>query len=327
MKKITTILALFIVIGLNAQDYVEFTATELSYSQDFNSLESTEALTNIAWTNGTTPLPGWFAAKLMQDPDPQDITVYSTGSLTTTAATGLVSFGTDADRALGSRIANATGDVAYGVKIKNNTAKPITSLHVTYTGEQWTYANPCPQVLSFAYKLNAGIKDAGFTVVHELQFSSPIFVAGVTTTNKIDGNLAENKVVGITHTFNVFIPVGEYIFLRWLDINDPGTTDCAGGVDHALSIDDVTVTATLQSGVQQTPNANIKLYMNQDNLVIKADKIMKDIVVYNALGRQMHIQSIEAGETAITVNHLSAGVYFAKLTLADGSASTIRFIK
>lgn len=327
MKKFTTVLALFCVMGLNAQDYVEFTNTELTYSQDFNTLESAEASTNIAWSNGVSPLLGWSAAKLMQDPAPQDITVYSTGSLTTTAATGLVSFGTDADRALGSRIANATGSVAYGVKIKNSTSTPISSLHVTYSGEQWTYANPCPQVISFAYKLNANLKDTAFTVVPELQFSSPIFVAGATTTTKIDGNLAENKVVGITHTFNVNIPVGDSIMLRWLDINDPGTTECAGGVDHALSIDDVSVTATLQSGFHQTNDGNIKLYVNHDELVIKGDKVMKDIVIYNALGSRMHAQPIEAGETAITVNHLSTGVYFAKLILADGSESTIRFIK
>ncbi|NDP20402.1 MAG: T9SS type A sorting domain-containing protein [Paludibacter sp.] len=327
MKKITTMLALLIVVGLSAQNYVEFTDGGLTYRQDFNILESTEALTNIAWTNGTSPLLGWYAAKLMQDPSPQDITVYSTGSVTTTAATGFVSFGTDADRAIGSRIANATGDVAYGVKIKNSTSVPITSLQITYSGEQWTYANPCPQVVSLAYKLNAGIKDTEFTVVPELQFSSPIFVAGVATTNKIDGNLAENKVVGITHTFNVFIPVGEYIFLRWLDINDPGTTECAGGVDHALSIDDVSVTATLQSGIHQTRNGNIKLFLSQNELVIKGAKIMKDIVIYNALGSQMHVQSVESGEITIPVNNLTRGVYFAKVTLVDGLESTISFIK
>jgi len=327
MKKITTILALFCVIGLNAQDYVEFTNTELTYSQDFNGLESIEASTNVVWTNGTTPLLGWYAAKLMQDPAPQDITIYSTGSLTTTGATGLVSFGTDTDRALGSRIANATGNVAYGVKIKNSTSAPITSLHVTYSGEQWTYANACPQVLSFGYKLNADIKDTAFTAVPELQFSSPIFVAGITATNKIDGNLAENKVVGITHTFNVNIPVGDSIVLRWLDINDPGTTECPGGVDHALSIDDVSVTATLQSGVHQTRDGNIKLFVSQDELVIKGDKIMKNIVIYNTLGSRMHAQSVESGEIAIPVNQMSGGIYFAKVTLIDGSESTIRFIK
>lgn len=327
MKKITTVLALFIVIGLNAQDYVEFTNAELTYSQDFNALESAEGSTNIPWTNGLTPLLGWSAAKLMQDPDPQDIAIYSTGSLTTTGATGLVSFGTDTDRALGSRIANATGDVAYGVKIKNSTTAPIVALQVTYTGEQWTYANPCPQVLTFAYKLNANIKDTAFTVVPELQFSSPIFVEGATTTTKIDGNLAENKVVGITHTFNVTIPVGDSIMLRWLDINDPGTTDCAGGVDHALSIDDFSVTATLQSGVHQTREGNIKLYVGQDELIIKGDNVMNEIVVYNALGHRMHSQLIGANETTVTVNHLASGVYFARFALADGSSSIIRFIK
>lgn len=327
MKINIAILALFSVIGLNAQNFVEFTNSELTYSQDFNMLESTEAAKDIVWSNGTSPLPGWYAAKLMQDPAPQDITIYSTGSVLTTAVSGLVSYGSDSDRALGSRIANATGDVAYGVKIKNSTTVPITSLHITYTGEQWTYANSCPQVVSFAYKVNADIKDAEFTVVPELEFSSPIVMAGITTTNRIDGNLAENKVVGITHTINVNIPVGDFILLRWLDINDPGSTECAGGVDHGLAIDDVSVTATLQSGIHQTRDGNVKLFVNTDELVIKGDKIMKDIVIYDALGKQMYIQPVNSGEITISVNHLSRGVYFAKVTLIDGLESTIRFIK
>ncbi len=328
MKKITTILVLLCVIGLSAQDYVELTDDRLVYSQDFNGLESTEGAKEIVWTNGISPLQGWYASRMMQDEFPQDITIYSTGSVTTTAVAGLVSYGTDSDRALGSRVANATGDIVYGVKIINNTSATITSLHIVYAGEQWTYANVCPQPLKFEYKLNANIKDEGFTDVPELEFTSPILSpAGVAGTNRIDGNLAENKVVGISSTINVLIPVGEFITLRWLDINEIGTTECPGGVDHGLAIDDFSVTATLQSDVHQTRDGNVKLFVNNNELGIKGDKIIKDMVIYNSLGSQMHVQSIESAEITIPVYHLTGGVYFVKIKLVDGSESTIRFIK
>jgi hypothetical protein len=282
-------------------------------------MKSIEGATGIDWVNGEDPLVGWFAAQTM-DAIPKYVTVYSTGTIAKTAATGLVSYGSDSDRALGSRIANSTGGIAYGVKVKNTTSAPISSLQITYSGEQWTYASPNPQAISFAYKLNADILDAGFTTVPELQFSSPIFLTGTTSTHLIDGNLAENKVAAITHTFNVNIPVGEFILLRWLDVND-------AGVDHGLAIDDVTVTATIQSGINETQAENVKLFVNSDNVVLKSEKIMREVIIYNALGRQMLTQSVKSGEVSIPVSHLSGGAYFAKATMVDGSASTIRFIK
>ena len=211
MKKITTILALCIVIGsTGAQDYVEFTNEALEYSQNFNTLESTTG--TKLWTNGTTPLVGWHSYKTVNT-TPSAVTAY------TISSAGLVSFGSSAtdstERALGSRISNTIGDITYGVKIKNNTGYVIKSLQVVYTGEQWSYASPCPQVVDVSYKLNAtGVADAGYTVVPELQFSSPRYVAGVNTTTPIDGNQAENRVAGITYAFNVNIPIGEYIWLR-----------------------------------------------------------------------------------------------------------------
>lgn len=303
----------------NDQSNIKLTDAELTYSQNFNIMKSIEGATGIDWVNGEDPLVGWFAAQTM-DAVPKYVTIYSTGTIAKTASTGLVSYGSDSDRALGSRIANSTGAIAYGVKVKNATSAPISSLQITYSGEQWTYASPNPQAISFAYKLNADILDAGFTTVPELQFSSPIFVAGTTSTHLIDGNLAENKVVAITHTINVNIPVGEFILLRWLDIND-------AGVDHGLAIDDVTITATVQSGINETQAENIKLFVNSDNVVVKSEKILREVVIYNALGRQMLTQSVKSGEVSIPISHLSGGAYFAKATMVDGSVSTIRFIK
>ncbi len=328
MKKITIILALCIVIrSVGAQDYVEFTNEALVYSQDFNTLESTSG--TKVWTNGTTPLVGWYSYKTLNT-TPSAVTAY------TISSAGLVSFGSSAtdstERALGSRISNTIGDITYGVKIKNNTGYVIKSLQVVYTGEQWSYANPCPQVVDVSYKLNAtGIADAGFTVVPELQFSSPRYVAGVNTTTLIDGNQAENRVAGITHAFNVTIPVGEYIWLRWYDINDPSSTvGCVNsGVDHQLAVDDVTITASyLGTDIRQNFIASqLMISCTQDNLSISNGEEIESIVVYNTLGRVMLSRQVNSTIMDIAAGHLSDGIYIAEVNTKGGNKMVKRFIK
>lgn len=330
LKWITTIFAMFSVVLLNAQDYAEFTNLELTYSQDFNTLNGVESTTGIAWTNGTTPLLGWYAFTLMSA-TPAAVLTYSTGTVAVGGSTGIISFGTTGDRALGSRIANATGDVAYGVKIKNNTSGTINSLQISYAGEQWAYANPCPQVLDFAYKLNAtSLYDAGFTSVPELLFTSPRYVAGVNATNRIDGNLAENRVASITYTLNVTIPKGEYIWLRWYDINDPSasTGDCINtGVDHQLSIDDVSVQATLITDIKSTSVTGINLYSNPDLITISSEKEIEKVFVYDMTGRIYVEKPAHSKSVQLSTNELSDGFYLAKIMMANGQKDIKYFVK
>ena len=61
--------------------------------------------------------------------------------------------GTDTDRALGSiGTGNAAiGDLFWGVSFQNNTGSTITSLDVTYTGEQWRNSAAGGQTLTFSY--------------------------------------------------------------------------------------------------------------------------------------------------------------------------------
>lgn len=327
MKKTTTFLALILVLGLSAQDYVEFTNEALTYSQDFNTLESTTG--TKVWTNGAIPLVGWHAFRTV-DTTPTAVTAY------TISSAGLVSFGSSAtditERALGSRISNAIGDITYGVKIKNNTGYVIKSLQIVYTGEQWTYASPCPQVIDVSYKLNAtGIADADFIVIPELQFSSPIHVAGVNTSTAIDGNLSENRVADITYALNIDIPIGEYIWLRWYDINDPSSAvGCVNsGVDHQLAIDDLSITASfLGTGNQQSFIASqLVVSCNQDNLSISNGNDIASVKVYNTLGGVMLSRQVNSTMVDVAVGHLSDGIYMVQIGMKDGNKIVKRFIK
>ncbi len=112
---------------------VSVTTLGVPYTQSFDTLPASGSAT---WTNNST-IPGWFHAR--------------TGTGTTIVANNgssnagnLYSYGTGTatDRALGSLGSGnaAIGNMFWGVRLQNNTGATITSLDVSYTGEQWRNA-------------------------------------------------------------------------------------------------------------------------------------------------------------------------------------------
>jgi hypothetical protein len=209
-----------------------------SYTQDFNSLASSGS--GITWTNNIT-LPGWYAKT---DATPS-ITTYSTntGTLNTGA---LYSFGSAsaADRGFGMASSNSfTGSSGtaygyYGWRLKNTTGSTITSLTVTWTGEQWRKeANAASHNLILFYQTATTVTDltSGTWTNTGSTFTGPKFDA--TAATALDGNLAANRVAGISVVINVTIAAGDEIMLRWADLNN-------GGFEHLMCIDDVTVVAS-----------------------------------------------------------------------------------
>ncbi len=193
------------------------------YAQNFNSLAST-GISNT-WTDDTT-LTGWYSTR----------TIYLASSGTSTTG-GLYSFGTvAADRALGSIGSNTAGDIYYGARLKNNTGALVTSLAVSYTGEQWRNGgNTTQHRLDFAYQTGTTMTSltAGtWTDVDALDFIGPIATA---TAGALDGNVAANRVA-LSSVVPVTISPGQEIMLRWKDANDAGN-------DHGLAIDDLSVVA------------------------------------------------------------------------------------
>lgn len=211
---------------------VSVTTIGTGYTQNFDTLPASGSAT---WTNNST-IPGWFHAR--------------TGTGTTIVANdgssnagNLYSYGTGTatDRALGSVGSGnaAIGNLFWGVRLQNNTGSTITSLNVSYTGEQWRNSAAAAQTVSFSYLVGsptvtgtlAEFQSAG-VAVSQLDFTSPI-TGG--TAGALNGNLAANRVA-ITHTITgLNIPNGSEIMLRW---SDPDHT----GADHGLAIDDLSVT-------------------------------------------------------------------------------------
>jgi len=221
-------------MGQPAWSQVAIPAANVPYTQDFNALPATGSAT---FTQNST-LPGWYAERTGTG----TTVVAGTGS---SNAGNLYSFGTDADRALGAIGSSnaAAGNFAHGLRLKNTSGSTITTLTISYSGEQWRNSAAAAQTISFSYRVApsfTGVEPsaalpAGYTALPDLDFTSPVTggTAGV-----LDGNQAANRTVKTT-TLNVTIQDGEEIMLRWYDPDHTGS-------DHGLAIDDVSVTATTE---------------------------------------------------------------------------------
>ena len=210
---------------------VNITSLGTPFTQNFDTLPASGSAT---WTNDST-IPGWYHAR--------------TGTGTTIVANNgssnagnLYSYGTGTatDRALGSVGSGnaAVGNLFWGVRLENQTGSTITSLQISYTGEQWRNSAAAAQTVTFSYVVGndlGSLSDfqASGTAVPALDFTSPITGGAA---GALDGNLAANRVSLSFSITGLSIANGNQIFIRW---SDPDHT----GADHGLSIDDFSVTA------------------------------------------------------------------------------------
>ena len=226
------LMAVALCTPLAVQAQVSLTTPGAPVTINFDTLPTSGSAT---WTNNST-VPGWFHAR--------------TGTGTTIVANNgsnnagnLYSYGTGTatDRALGSLGSGnaAVGNLYWGVRLQNNTGATITSLEVSFVGEQWRNSAAAAQTLAFSYLVGsptvtgslAEFQSAG-TAVAALNFTSPV-TGG--TAGALDGNATANRVALSTTISGLSIPNGTEVMLRWAD---PDHT----GADHGLAIDDVVVT-------------------------------------------------------------------------------------
>jgi len=222
-KKI--LLLCFLLLSATAYAQVNISSLPATITQDFNSLATSG--TGNTWSDNTTLL-GWYSTR----------TVYNAGDGSSTAG-ALYSFGTGtaSDRALGSIASGSTGTIFFGIRLKNNTTQTITSLQITYTGEQWRNGGRTDDdSLHFSYRIGATVSDltsGTWTTDDDLSFVGPIKAS---TASTLDGNLPANRTPK-TKTLTVSIAPSQEIMLRWTDFNSPGS-------DHGLAIDDITILAS-----------------------------------------------------------------------------------
>ncbi len=204
---------------------ISLTTPGTAYSQDFNTLAMTG-------TSSTLPA-GW----LFYETGASQNTLYSAGNGTLTAG-DTYSFGIDTtatDRALGG-LQSGNLVPSWGAGFTNNTGAAITSLIVSYTGEQWrTGATSRTIADTIAFQLStdaSAITGGTWTPYSSLNFASP-FVS--TTVGALDGNATANRASVGAILSGLNIANGANFFIRWTDAN-------VTGADDGLSVDDFSIT-------------------------------------------------------------------------------------
>ncbi|MGB4858006.1 MAG: ExeM/NucH family extracellular endonuclease [Dokdonella sp.] len=222
----------FGLVAVPAFSQVTLNTLDVASTQSFDTLPSSGS---AIWVNNTT-IPGWYHARTGNG----TTIVADTGSGT---GGNLYSYGTGtaSDRALGSLGSSnvAAGNFFWGVRLQNDTGTTITSLDVSYTGEQWRNSAAAAQVVVFSYLLGSPtvtgslseFQSAGVAVT-SLNFTSPITGAPA---GALNGNAAVSQQARTATISGLNIANGAEIMLRW---SDPDHS----GVDHGLSIDDVSIT-------------------------------------------------------------------------------------
>jgi hypothetical protein len=267
-----------IAVALGAAAYVRAAAPGLTnagttYAQDFASLPNQNAggTPTATWADDAN-LAGWYAQNLAGTAaTPTSIIANNGGNFTgiqsigsnLNSATDLDTSGLD--RAFGTRNSQGTGDIRYGLVLRNTGVTEITSITVNYVGEQWRQdvnttglaTAPANDKLDFAYKLSANQPDSTnalsgtFTDVDALDFVSvkPLLTSGSAT--RLDGNAAANRAALTATISGISIAPNAFVVLRWYDPNTLTTTGSAVN-DNSLAIDDLNVSAAYAAAVWKT---------------------------------------------------------------------------
>ncbi|HTK80986.1 MAG TPA: Ig domain-containing protein, partial [Bacteroidota bacterium] len=201
---------------------ISLSAMNVAYTQDFNSLASTG-------TSSTLPT-GW----LMSESGTNANTTYA-ADIGSTNAGNTYSYGaaSNSERALGG-LQSGSLNPTLGASFANNTGSTITSLLVTYMGEQWRIgATSRVDRIDFQLSTDAVSLSSGtYTDVDSLDFTAPVTSAAL---GALDGNSAPNRT-SVNYTINgLSIPNGAVFYIRWNDFN-------ATGADDGLAVDDFSIT-------------------------------------------------------------------------------------
>ncbi len=228
------LLAFTMLLGLiaNAQTF-SLTGTNPVYTQNFNTLDT------ITATSSSNLPTGWSIIEIGSSSAVNNQYKCTSGN-TMTGDTYSLGSANSSDRAIGS-LASSTIVSHYGIKFTNNTGAPITSISITYKGEQWRIGNVNQHIdsLLFAYSTTASnVNDTAaattWNTVNALLFQSIIQTASAA--GALDGNLTANNTT-ISGTIPVSIPAGGSIVIKWIDKRVASSNDI-------LSVDDLSINFT-----------------------------------------------------------------------------------
>ena len=248
MRKTITFSYLFVLLLsiLNSTSFaqaISITTLGSPYTQNFDVLSNTAGST----TNNLT-IVGWFMTESGGGArDNEQYAVDNGGS--TTGDTYSYGAAGSTERALG-QLRSGTLIPLFGAAFTNNTGSTITSLTISYTGEEWRLGTAGrTDQMNFEYSLNATDLVTGtWTNVAALNFITPDDV----TVGAKNGNAAGDRTSLSTTINGLSIPNGATFWIRWND------TD-ATGADDGLAVDDFSLTANGPVAVATTTTLSSSL--------------------------------------------------------------------
>ena len=297
MKKIYSLSFLLILTFLSFGQ-ISITSLGTAITQDFNSLANTG--TSSAVPSGWSFLETGTGSNTIYAADPGSATGGNTYSYGSTSST---------ERAFGG-LQSGSVTPLIGASFTNNTSSTITSLTISYTGEQWRLGTAGRvDRLDFSYGINATSLTAGtYVLAPSLNFTAPTTTG---TVGAIDGNLAANKTVISFAITNITINSGSTFWIKWTDFN-------ASGADDGLSIDDFLITAngggadvTPPTVTTLTPADNATNVSTNTNLqILFSEPIVKGTgnILIKKVSDNTTVQTIDVTTTAVSVTGSTATV-------------------
>ncbi len=220
------------------------TAATTLVSPDVAVIQNFDTLALSGTTNAVMPA-GWNFAESGTGAN----TTYAAG--TGSSSTGnTYSFGATSatDRALGT-LRTSSLAAMLGTEVTNSTGGLISSLLISYVGEQWRLgAVGREDRLDFAYSLDATSLTTGTWVdVNALDFVAPVSAG---TAGALDGNDPSNQSLLSYSLTGLTLSSGATVWLRWSDFAATSSND-------GLGIDDVSITGLLATGPVTPPTASV----------------------------------------------------------------------
>ena len=213
---------------------VSLTTLGSAYTQDFNTLAN-------SGTSGSLP-SGWYFEEALANAN----NLYTAGTGSANAG-DTYSFGAAAssERAFGG-LRSGTLAPTLGASFTNNTGSTVTTLAISYTGEEWRLGTAGrTDRLDFQISTNATSLTTGiWTDKDLLDFTTPF----TTTTGPLDGNAAANRAAISSTITGLSIPNGATFFIRWNDLD-------ASGADDGLAIDTFSLTPSVSGDPTATASA------------------------------------------------------------------------
>ena len=296
-KSIIVLFAFFISLTSVAQVIITTTAT--AYTQNFNTLKAT------AGTSTTLPT-GW---KLLETGTNANTSYTTDAGSSTTGDTYSYGTGTATERAFGT-LNSGSLNSTIGVQIKNSTGLTITSLTISYTGEQWRCGTAGrTDQLDFQYSLNATSLSTGTWVDNNaLDFVSP----STTSVGAKDGNAAANRTLRTAVISGLSIANNAIFWLRLNDLDASGADDGLAMDDFSIQLNGGDVTPPVIS-ILNPANASTGVALN-GNLVITFNENIQKGTAGNIVVKRTSDAAI-INTTAVTA---------ATVTIS-GAAATIPF--